>query len=475
VSNETTRVLRAVPAPTDAPRADLEAERSVIGSVLLDNDALTEVEPLLAAVDFYYPAYALMYAAAIALHSRGEPIDIVTLSAELLAREQLNVVGGRQAIAELTDGTVTVAHVAQHARIISELAVTRRIGSAGQHITAAAKDPTIRLEQLAELASEQTLVASERRTSVDPVPLHEGLVEMCERIEAADKGIGTGIIVNSGLRDLDNATAGLRPGQLVVIGARPRVGKTAIAMQIAVNAAKSYYVLVFSLEMPRSELIDRMAASEARVDHGAMRRGKLTAEQMGKITEACESIYKLPLYIDDTAGLAVTEIRSRARRFARRHPELGLIVVDYLQLIKRPQHADTREEGVAENSRGLKALAKELGVPLIALAQLNRAGRDKPTLEHLRESGAIEADADIVALLHRDDLVNPNSAKRGVADVILAKQRSDASEVPIALRFTPSHLRFDNLQKDDEGVLPAGYDEDRLRAFNERGEREGDA
>jgi replicative DNA helicase len=251
----------------------------------------------------------------------------------------------------------------------------------------------------------------------------------------------------TGLATLDSKMqGGFRPGELIVLAARPRVGKSALAMQIARNVAERRGVLVFSLEMTRPELTDRMLANEARVEHRHLREMKVPKASMEAIVKAASAIYSLPLHIDDTPSLPIGEIRSRARRHARRH-DLGLIVVDYLQFVVAPK-CDSREQAVATIARGLKSLAKELGVPVLALAQLNRAGKDAPSLEHLRESGEIEATANTVMLLHREELVSKSTQRKGIADVIFAKQRSGASGVSVELKFTGTCVRFDDMEQE---------------------------
>jgi replicative DNA helicase len=440
-----------VPQPS---RHDLEAERCALGAALLDGEALTDIECFLTPEDFYDPRNAVIFESMLAIRARGEPIDVITLRDELRARNKLNTVGGGQYFGELSEVVSSTSHAASHAKIVAAHAAARRIEAAGQKIAARALDPRAPVEELCEFATSQIYAATERRATKEAATAEELVQEVYASIERANAGVvDSQRAVRTGFADLDAACLGLEPGQLVVVGARPRVGKSAFCMQIARTVAQTGPVLAFSLEMRGVEIMERLLASEARVNYRSIRAKKLSKEEMDALVPAAERVYSLPLAIDDTPGLQITEIRSRSRKYKRRHPELRLIVIDYLQLVAAK--GDTREERVGTVSRGLKALAKELEVPVIGIAAINRAGRDAPAMEHLRESGAIEADADVVMLLHREELVNKKTTRKGITDVILAKQRSAESEISIALGWTGFCVRFDDAPS--AAAVVAGY------------------
>jgi replicative DNA helicase len=434
---------------TPAGRADPAAERAILGGVLLSPDALTDVEPLVAPEDFHVEANGFVFGAMLACRERGAAIDPVTVAAELRSRGQLEQVGGEARVAALMHGVSTAAGVESYARIVADHAVARRVGEAARDVAAKAADPRVSVEELADVATARVLGATERRSSA--VAIDEcvrGLLAEIGRPDAAPPAVKTGFSA------LDRETGGgFRPGELVILAARPRVGKSALAMQIARNVAASRAVLVYSLEMTRVELTERMLACESRVDHRAVRSRRIPASSAQAFIAAANVVHGLALHIDETPSIQIGELRARTRRHARRH-DLGLVVVDYLQLVVAPK-CDSREQAVATVARGLKSLAKEIGVPVLALAQVNRAGKDAPSLETLRESGEIEATANVVMLLHREELVSKRTERRGVADVILAKQRNAPSGVTAELRFTGTSVRFDDMPEADD---PAAAD-----------------
>jgi replicative DNA helicase len=445
------RHLRPVHAPsTSESRRDHFAERSVIGSVLLEPSVLLDVEPIVTPEDFDSSAHAIIFECFLALAARGEVIDPVTLAGELRAREKLDTIGGTQFIAELTDTIVTTAHAERHARIVAEHAVARRIERAAGEIAARARDASVRLDELCETSMASIFDATARRTTTDPVSVGDGIGEAFERMERTGRGESTDAPIATGFRDVTKVTGGgFRPGELVILGARPRIGKSVIAMQMARAAAEKRGVLVFSFEMPRSQLVDRLLAAEARLPHDNVRQHALSRTQMETLVSAAQTLHQLPLHIDDVP-CPIGEIRSRARRFARRH-DVGMIVVDYLQYVpaSEAQKNQPRWQVVGEIARGLKALARELGVPVLTPTIVNREGTDAPKLEHLRESGDIEATADLVLLLHREDIVDRQSTRRGLADLIVAKQRNGVSGVSIELRYNAPCVRFDDMPRED--------------------------
>jgi replicative DNA helicase len=447
----------AAAAQGRVPPHDLEAERAVLGTILLDNGALSLVESTLAAADFYHPAHGVLYEAIQALASRKEPVDVVTLAAELRARERLNTVGGAQYLGELTDAIATTAHVESHGRIVADLAGVRRMIEVAHEIVARGYGERGNAEAFLDFAAAKVFEVSQKRAKSTLVPLEAAILEAFERIErvlengAAISGTATGF------RDLDRLTAGMHGGQMIIIAARPAMGKTSLVMCIVANAAMATGkpVLFFSLEMPRVELANRLMCSEARVDQSKLRTNLLTQDDLTSLTAAANRLHSLPIYIDDSGDLTLVELRSKARKM-KAERDLSLICIDYLQLMKASREKmESREREISEISRGLKALAKELDVPIIALSQLNRAaetrpGKEKrPMLADLRESGAIEQDADVVMFIYRDEVYNRDTEDRGIAEVIIAKQRNGPTDTA-RLRFIRELTRFENLAMDME-------------------------
>jgi replicative DNA helicase len=457
------QLTAAAAAQGRIPPHDLDAERAVLGGILLDNVALSTAEDITAAGDFYHPAHGLIFESIQALSARHEPVDVVTLSAELRSRERLNTIGGVQYLGELTDTIPTIAHIETHARIVAELAAMRRMIEASHEIVARGYGERGQAGEFLDWAAARVYEISQKREKNAPVPFGTAIMEAFERLERTlDRGAAiTGL--ETGFRDLDVLTAGMHGGQLIIIAARPAMGKTAIAMNVAVHAAMVAHrpVLVFSLEMPRIELTNRLLCGEARVDQSRLRTNLLSTVDMTALTEAANKMHPLPLYVDDSGDLTLLELRARARRM-KQEKGLALIVIDYLQLMKfsREGKLESREQEVGSISRGLKALAKELDVPIVALSQLNRnpesrAGKDKrPMLADLRESGSLEQDADVVMFIYRDEIYNKDTEDRGIAEIIVAKQRNGPTDT-VRLRFIRELTRFENLAEDERGHADA--------------------
>ena len=367
------------------PPHDLDAERAVLGGVLLDNSSIDMVEAVVTPPDFYHPSHAVIFESIQALKARSEPVDVVTLSAELRARERLNTVGGAQYLGELTDTIPTIAHIEQHARIVADLAQVRRMIAAAHEITARGYGDRGSADAFLDFAAARVFDIAQKRSKSSLIELHQAIQEAFERIE---KTLERGARITgseTGFRDLDTLTAGMHPGQLIIIAARPAMGKTSLVLNIDDARGRSRRakpVLFFSLEMPRVELANRMMCAEARVDQGRLRSNMLTQDDMTALTAAASKLFDLPIYIDDSGDLTLLELRAKARRM-KAEKDLGLIVIDYLQLMKASRDGmESREREISEISRGLKALAKELEVPIIALSQLNRSpetrsGKDK--------------------------------------------------------------------------------------------------
>ena len=448
--------LTAVAAASGrVPPHDLDAERAVLGTVLLDNVALSAVEALLAPSDFYHPAHGVLFESMQALNTRREPVDVVTLAAELRARERLNTVGGAQYLGELTDALATTAHVESHARIVADLAGVRRMIEVAHEIVARGYGERGDAEQFLDFAAAKVFEVAQKRSKTTLVELEKAILDAFARIEATNQRGAAISGLTSGFRDLDKLTAGRHPGQLIIIAARPAMGKTSLALTLTGNSAKAAGapVLFFSLEMPRVELANRLMCAEGRVDQSKLRTNLLSQDDMSALTRAANSLYKLPIYIDDSGDLTLVDLRAKARKM-KAERGLALIVIDYLQLMKASrERMESREREISEISRGLKGLAKELEIPIIALSQLNRAvetrpGKDKrPMLADLRESGAIEQDADVVMFIYRDEVYNRDSEERGVAELIIAKQRNGPTDT-VKLRFVRELTRFENLAHD---------------------------
>ena len=452
------------------PPHDLDAERAVLGAILLDNTALGMAESVCTAGDFYHPAHGVIFECIQALSTRREPIDVVTLASELRARERLNTVGGAQYLGELTDTIPTIAHVESHARIVADMAGVRRMIEVAHEIVARGYGERGNAEAFLDFAAAKVFEVAQKRAKSNLVPLEQAIIEAFARIEnVLENGLRISGL-ETGFRDLDTVTAGMHPGQLIIIAARPAMGKTSFILNIALNSAVSSGkpVLFFSLEMPRVELANRLMCAEARVDQGRLRTNLLTQDDVTALTASANRLHSLPIYIDDSGDLTLLELRAKARR-VRNERGLSLIVIDYLQLMKSSRDkVESREREISEISRGLKSLAKELGVPIVALSQLNRGcetrpGKDKrPMMSDLRESGAIEQDADVIMFIYRDEVYNRDTEDKGIAEIIIAKQRNGPTDA-IRLRFVRELTKFENLARGDDHGYPdaqvSGLDE----------------
>lgn len=459
-------VVRDDAALGPTPRADHDLERLVLGEALLAPEALAVVEAGLHAADFDHAAHATIFEALCAVAGRGGHPDVVALGHELRARGRLGAVGGAGFLAELTADVGTTAHVEAHVQTLVELAVARRIAQAARAIEARACDPTVRLPALVEHATGAIFAATERAATT------RGAVTAGEAVEASLRAFeeraeqSGGGEVGTGFPDLDRALTGkgLHAGRLYILAARPGIGKSALAANLARHVAGSGRTVLFlSLEMTRQELGDRLLCAEARVDGQRFASNAMAQDELDRVVRAADAIYDLPLLIDDAPGQTLAQVRAktmRQRRRAGRNGGLGLLVVDYLQLVRVPG-AESREQAVAEVSRSLKELAKQFEVPVLAISAMNRdaekrAGDKRPVLSDLRESGSIESDADLVAFLYRDELVNKNSSDHGIAEVIIRKQRNGPTTT-VRLRYDAPCLRFESLADEPEGYDVGGW------------------
>ena len=409
------------------PPQDVIAEQSVLGGMLLSKDAISDVVEILRERDFYRPAHELIYDAIVDLYGRGEPADPVTVAAELTKRGDLVRAGGAPYLHTLISSVPTAANAGYYAKIIRERAIMRRLVEAGTKIVQLGYTDEGEVDDAVDQAQAEVYAVTERREAEDYVQLSELLPAAYDEIEKISSGV-VGEGVKTGFKDLDALTNGFHPGNMIVLAARPAVGKSTLGLDIARYASihKRETSVIFSLEMSRSEITMRMLSAEARVPLNNIRSGQLGEEEWAKMARRMGEISDAPLFIDDSPNLSLMEIRAKARRLKQRH-NLKLIVIDYLQLMTSGKKVENRQQEVSEFSRQLKLLAKELNVPVVAISQLNRSPEQrsdkKPMLSDLRESGSIEQDADVVILLHREDLYDSQN-RSGEADLIVAKHRN---------------------------------------------------
>jgi replicative DNA helicase len=432
------------------PPQSLEAEESVLGGILLDNTAVDRVLEFVRADDFYRESHRRIFRAMLALSERNEPADLVTLSETLRQRGELQDVGGASYLAELAERVPTAANVAHYARIVREKAILRSLISTATEIATAGYQDSRDVKDLLDRAEQSIFAISEREVKPAFMRMDALMTQTFKVVEKLHQQKQAVTGVTTGYADLDRQTAGLQPSDLIIIAARPSMGKTAFVLNIAANAALrgGTGVAVFSLEMSKEQLALRMLCAEARVDLARVRTGHLAPGELGELAQAAHVLISTPVYIDDTPAITVLELRAKARRLSRDpQAKLGLIVVDYLQLMRSSEGKDSREQEISEISRSLKALAKELHVPVIALSQLNRQVENRtppvPRLSDLRESGAIEQDADVIMFIYRDEAYNEDSERKGIADIIIAKQRNGPVG-KIELAFLREYTRFEN-------------------------------
>lgn len=415
------------------PPQNTEAEASLLGAILIDSDAIVKIADIILATDFYDERHGHIFTAIKNLYDKHSPIDVLTLANELRNTGMLDNVGGPSYLTELTNFVPTAAHVMQYAEIVSGKAMRRKLIQASQDITNLGYDEKESLQSLVELAEARLFEVSQKQVTQDVVSMEQILSDSFERLDELHKDKGTIRGVPTGYRDLDGILAGLQRSDLFILAARPSMGKTAMVLNLAhnVSVGAGQPVLIFSLEMGKEQLVDRMLARESGVDAWALRTGNLTDADFEKIAHAMGTLSEAQIYIDDTPGITVSDMRTKARREAHQHP-LGLIIVDYLQLMsggsKFSGGDGNRVQEISEISRGLKGIARELNVPLIALSQLSRSVESRspqiPQLADLRESGSIEQDADVVAFLYREEYYNPESDKKNIMEVHIRKHRN---------------------------------------------------
>jgi replicative DNA helicase len=428
------------------PPHDIAAEQCVLGGMMLSKDAISDVLEVIRPADHYRPAHQLVHETILDLYGRGEPADAVTVAADLTKRGDIGKVGGAPYLHTLIASVPTAANAGYYARIVRERAILRRLVEVGTRIVQLGYAGDGDADELVDRAQAEVYGVTERRVSDDYLPLSEIMPDTLVEIEAIGSRGGTMTGVPTGFADLDALTNGLHAGQMVVIAARPALGKSTLALDLARAASIKHGLasVIFSLEMSRNEITMRLLSAEARVALHSMRTGQMSDDDWTRLARRMSEVANAPLFIDDSPNMSMMEIRAKCRRLKQQH-DLKLVIIDYLQLMSSPKRVENRQQEVSELSRSLKLLAKELNVPVIAVAQLNRGPEQRtdkrPMLSDLRESGSIEQDADMVILLHREDAYERESPRAGEADFIVAKHRNGPTTT-VTVAFQGHYSRF---------------------------------
>lgn len=437
------------------PPQNLDAEKSLLGAVLIDEETLADISEHVTTKDFYDKRHATIFGGMMRLYEKHKPVDLLTLTDELKRKNEIDIVGGSAYLTELTNYVPTAAHAEAYAELVAQKAVRRRLIKASGEISELGYNEDTTTQELLEKAEAELFSVSDQSLKQDLVSIESILTDSFDRMEELHRNKGTLRGVRTGYRDLDNMTAGLQRSDLIILAARPAMGKTTLVTNLAYNVATiaKQPVLFFSLEMSKEQLVDRMLADASGVDAWNIRTGNLSDDDFSKLSEAMGEMAEAPIFIDDTPGMTVLEIRTKARRAMHEQP-LGLIIVDYLQLMQGSGRSEgNRVQEVSEISRGLKLIARELNVPVIALSQLSRSVESRspqiPQLADLRESGSIEQDADIVMFIYREAYYNPETERENLTDLIIAKHRNGPTG-KIELYFHPERLRFMSLDRKHE-------------------------
>ncbi len=447
------------PVLTEAELAQLvpphsqQAERSLIGAILLDPDALIKVADTVAADDFYEPRHGRIFEVILRLYEQRKPIDLVTLSETLQSEKKLDEIGGMTYLAELANSEATAAHVVEYAKIVAGKATLRRLDVAGHAISGLAHDEARELDELLDEAEQSLFSVSQKHLKQNFISIRDVLADSFDRLDALHKDKQQLRGVPTGFKELDKLLAGLQRSDLIILAARPSMGKTSFVMNIAAHVAikEGIPVGIFSLEMSKEQLIDRLLASESGIDSWKLRTGNLEDKDFEKLNRAMGVMAEAPIFIDDSAMANALEMRTKARRLQTEHG-LGLIIIDYLQLMSGGKSTTdgNRVNEISEISRSLKALARELDVPVIALSQLSRAVEQRhpqiPQLSDLRESGSIEQDADVVMFIYREDYYNKETERRNISDVLVRKHRNGPTG-DVELFFSPELMLFRSLDR----------------------------
>ena len=435
--------------------SNVEAERSVLGALLLHPDAVGDVSQVVKPEDFYTPQHKLIFEAFVECFDRHARIDPILVEEVLVRKDQLQEVGGRDVLLDLAGSVVSAAGVNYHADIIREKAIVRSLLETTLDISRMAYESKAEAKELLDEAERRIFEIARVAVNRDIKDIGTILQDTFSRIEMLRERSGRHTGLETGYHDLDDLTSGLQEGELLILAARPSMGKTSLALNLTERiAARGNGTLLFSLEMSSQQIIQNILCARAQIDGQALRKGRITEAQMRRLQDEAADLYESDLFVDDSAGLSVTALRAKARRLKSQH-DIKLVVVDYLQLLSAGGRVESRQQEISTISRSLKSLARELSVPVVALSQLNRdvESRDdhRPRMSDLRESGAIEQDADVIMLLHREEYFNPTEENRGLAQLIIAKQRNGPTG-EISLRFFRNYLRFENFQRRSEPI-----------------------
>ena len=437
-------------SPYKVPPHNLEAEQAILGSILINNDALNQVVDILSGEDFYREAHACIFEGMLTLYNKDDPVDLITLPQVLREMDTLERVGGTDYLASLVEGTSTSAGIMYHAEIVKDLSTRRNLINRCSYIAEICFQPSYDTEEILDLAEQSIFEIAERNIDQNFYPLSEVVKKSFKKIETITGDKITGI--STGFADFDDLTSGLQPSDLIIIAGRPSMGKTAFALNIAYNAAleEKIGVAVFSLEMSMLQLGIRLLGADAMINAWKLRKGALQDDDYLRLTDSANRLSELSLYIDDSSGLSALEIKAKARRLKKKH-NISLLIIDYLQLMQSKKSTESRQMEISDISRSLKALAKDLDIPVVAISQLNRKVEDRPNkrpiLADLRESGAIEQDADLIAFIYREELYNRTEENKGKAELNVAKHRNGPTGM-VPLTFREQYTKFENFYKD---------------------------
>ena len=438
-------------SPYKVPPHNLEAEQAIVGGILINNDALNQVVDILSGEDFFREAHTLIYEGMLTLYNRDDPVDVITLSQVLKEKDALDKAGGTEYLASLAESTATSAGIMYHAEIVKDLSTRRNLIQQCSHISEVCFQPGNATEDILDSAEQYIFEITERNIDQKFLQLDEVVKNSFKKIETTTGSNITGI--STGFTDFDNLTSGLQHSDLIIIAGRPSMGKTALALNIALNAAlvDKVGVAIFSLEMSSLQLGIRLLGCDAMIDAWKLRKGALQDDDYLRLTDSANRLSELPIYIDDSSGLSSLEIRAKARRLKKKH-NISLVIIDYLQLMQSKKAVESRQLEISDISRSLKALAKDLDIPVLAVSQLNRKVEDRPNkrpiLADLRESGAIEQDADLILFIYREELYNRTEENKGKAEIIVAKHRNGPTG-SVPLTFREKYTKFQNYYKDE--------------------------
>ena len=437
---------------TKIPPNDTLAEQAVLGSMLVDKKAVIESIELLKAEDFYREDHKEIYTSMLDIYGRGEPIDFLTVKESLKSRGMLEKVGSETYLSKLIDSVPTTSNIESYVRIVEEKSTLRSLISAANDVIAYGYAETEEVDRIIEMTEKRIFDVLQNRNTRGYASIKDVLVDAFDVIEKLYKSKSNVAGIESGFKDLDMKTSGLNNSDLIIVAARPAMGKSAFALNIATSVAtkQGVPVMLFSLEMSKEQLVNRILWSEAEIDSMKVRTGKLDSQDWVKLGKASGNLAEVPIYIDDTPGLSSAELRAKCRK-AKLEKNIGLVVIDYLQLMESKGRNESRQQEISEISRSLKILAKELNIPVIALSQLSRTPEQRadhrPILSDLRESGSIEQDADIVMFLYRDDYYNPETEKKNLAEIIISKNRQGATGT-VELAWIPQYTKFVNYYRE---------------------------